>query len=293
MAAGSPSYSQFKAISDQVKANTLTKDAAINQLSSINFNQFLLQEIRSLVAPGFWLPPSVAVPIVREWVATQDERLLEIRAWLFANPKPLAKATLDQFIDGLRNPSSPLNIIVKDIVGQLATNGGTVPYVNPYTAGLIGVTETPAAEDPGTKEKLKDDLTKFFDKDSRSVLLGPSKKDSALRITLPPFLVAQLTGYEFEYNPKGDGATPPVAGSLKSWELCGILDDGRAEVIDIQDDNNEFKDALDKTHEFKITKPSGFFRTFELKITGPDHQNSMSFHLTGFRLNGLLKLTAT
>jgi hypothetical protein len=275
----SAEFQRFGAIAKQVSSGSLSPEEGLQQFLQIKYAEFDLAEIQQLLSAE-WLPLSERVSRVRNWLSVQDCRLLQMRAWLFANPAPLPKARLmNEFLPGLQSPSTPLDLNVTDIVRTLATCGGTQEFVNPLKAKLIQAKTVPASDET--------ELASFFD-DKRFKFLGPSKPDSALRITLPPFLLAQLSSYVLEYDPETSSGEV-VAGSLKSWDLSGFLDNEKEELIDRKEDNNQLRELGVKV-EFKV-EPKGFFRTFQIKTTAPDHQGGYSFHLTAFRLTGSLKLT--
>lgn len=271
-------FSRFDDVCRRVESSVTTPESAVQEIQSIDFLSFDIDQIQR-VQEASWLPDDTAVSIMKRWMRRQDEVLLELRAHLVVTPT-ISKDQLLTFIQAVRNPSLEPDLIVSDIIRQLATAGGTRAAVNPLTEKLI----TATASSELSEHKLAD----LFSFDPEKYFLTQSSGQQSFIVSLPPFLKVQLTAYKLRAPPKD--ANKRAQGGIQSWHLQASDDVKVFNVtLDLQTDNKDLQSAgAEKV--FPIAQPGsfGFFRHFKLTQDAPNHQGNNSILLAEFDITGKL-----
>ena len=272
-----PDAQRFEELSKSVTSGSMTPESALAEVEKMNFLLFDIDDIE-LVQNADWLPDDVAVKIMKEWMHQQDEILLKLRAHLVLTPT-ISKDRLKEFTEAIRSPSNEPDLIIKDVIEQIATAGGTRDALNPLTNGLISCSSQSEIGDHPMAHLFSFEKGKYY--------MSNSVQGQYLTVSLPPFLQLQVTEYTLGAPPKREGQA--AEGGMSSWQLEGSNDQKNWVTIDLQSDNKDLRRA-DSVKTFAVAEPEkrGFFTHFKLTHTGENHQGNFSIHLSKFDLSGKL-----
>lgn len=266
----------FANISNQVKAGSISVENALEQMKSINFNLFSIEEIQ-LVEDAEWIPDQEAVDIMKSWMRLHDQVLLELRAFLVLTPE-VSKDLLVQFVKATKMPSAPPSLVINNVFEALATAGGTRDFHNPVKHGLISVTSDPAAPNPESYENIfSKDMTVFYN--------STPVQNASIVFALPPFLRIQLESYQIG-TPKQSGAKK---GGLQGWviEVSNNPTQFTTQVAQVAGD--EQLNGSEKLVTYKVDNPTaGFFRYIKLTNAAQNHLGNLSLILKNFDISGKL-----
>jgi len=272
-------YELFLDICRRVESGELKADEGMSEIKDrkIQFLDFDIDQIQA-VQNAAWLSDEVAVDIMKSWMRRQDEILLLLRAHLVVRPT-ISKDRLLEFTRAVRNPAQEPDLIVEDIIYQLATAGGTRDAVNPMEEGLI--TAVPSSELPDHR------LCDMFSFQPGKYWLSQATQSQYVTITLPPFLKAHVVSYKLRGPPRAEGRK--AQGGISSWTLYASNDEKNFQTtLDIRTENKDLLEA-DSVAVFPVTSEQpGYYRCFRLVNTGVNHQNNLSIFLAGFDLTGKL-----
>lgn len=269
---------KFDDISSKVEKKEMTVEEALVAIKDIDFNLFTIDDIES-VQNASWLPDQEAVNIMKGWMRLQDQVLLELRAFLVVTPE-ITKDMLITFVKAAKIPSQVPSLTVENVINKLATAGGAREFKNPVTAGLIQIENSP-------KDSRAADLYKIFDPDPKNYYLSSPQQQSAIIITLPPFLKIQIEKYQIG-TPKGSSSKK---GGLQSWVL-EVTDDITAsnwkkQIAQVQNNTQLMTDNTTVTFDVDDPK-AGFYRHIRLMSTGQSHLGNLSMVLKNFDITGKL-----
>ena len=274
-----PDVEAFQNISNKVKEGALSPTEGEQQIKGLNFLSFDIDQIQ-LVQDATWLSDEFAVSILKGWMREQDRILLALRANLVITPE-ITKQRLLEFYEAARCPSHQPDLDVKNIIYLLATAGGTREYYNPIKYQLITYK---ISTDVERFQKSFEDL---FESGPGHYYLSSPHQDEYFIISLPSFLKVQLSSYTLGAPPR---LPQKAQGGIQSWHLQGSNDEINWTTIDIQheDPNLLLPDAV---HEYPISEPKGFFRSYKLTNMRPNHQGNLSIILGKFDINGQLLIS--
>ncbi|OHT16755.1 hypothetical protein TRFO_41608 [Tritrichomonas foetus] len=277
-----PEVEAFLSICEEYQSSNQIDDdrnQAISKLQSVDFMRFDINSIKR-VQDAQWIPNDLAVNILKKWMRQQDQLLLEMRAYLIFNPA-VSKVRLQEFATAIQSPSTPVNIIVENIIEKIATAGGARNFVNPLEQRLI-IAKQSVESSMGSSHPLKN----LFDLNDETYFVSQSTNNISLIISLPPFMKANLTAYTMKGPPR---LQQSKQGGPANWILQGLSkpdDFSDAVTIDQQNNNTDLRDPnSEKT--FNV-KQKGYFRHFRLLNTEKNHQDSFSIILRGFDITGTL-----
>ena len=269
-------FQQFKTIDDDVKTKKITPQEGEEALKSIDFLTFSAQEMETFSGAD-WISDDVAVSIMKSWKDESDKTLLELRGnalltSIFDVPK------LNGFIEATLNPSKKPNLIIENILNNMATASGTRDFVNPLTGHLISCSNH--------DNVLKEETFYLFDGNTDTTFTAKPSKDEFLLIRFPPFLRVKLTAYTI-------GAPKKTAGGIKSWTIYGTNDEiNYTPLHQVTDDKHLLapKPGVVAVHKYVIPNPvDEFFNAFKI-VTETNHTNNMSFIASTLDFDGIVTI---
>ena len=269
---------QFRAISSKVQNKEIDVPTALQQIKDINFLLFSIDDMKA-VQDAEWLPDQEAVNIMKSWMRLHDQVLLQLRAFLVVTPE-ITKDQLITFVKAVQIPSQVPSLTVENVIYKLATAGGAREFKNPITYGLITAETHP--KDPNKANELY----KIYGPDPTDHYLSSPQQQSAVIISLPPFLKIQIEKYQIG-TPKSQ-STSGKKGGLQSWVL-EVSDDmtNYKQIATVQNNTDLAQENI--THTFDADdKTAGFYRHIRLMSTSQSHLGNLSLVLKNFDITGKL-----
>lgn len=251
-------------------------NAAFEKIKNLDYTSFTIEQI-TLFKKETWLPDDFVVKIMKNWMRSQDQLLLEIRAYLVLHPS-LPSHRVMEIAKAIQNPSIQIDLTVENIIYTLATTGGSREFVNPYTQRIINVTHSCSSV-----PNIEHSIPKLFDNNKETFFLSPALVNFSIIISLPPFLNASLTSYKMQSH---------LDGGPSNWTLEGLEtpdDNSNAVLLDQQINNQDFIESYsEKVFPIEQKPYKQYFRHFKLKNTGINHQANNALKLSGFDFSGTI-----
>lgn len=264
---------KFEAVCAKVNSKEMAVDQALVEIKDIDFMRFSIDQMEK-VQNADWLPDEKYVEIMKGWIRLHDQVLLQLRAYLVVTPE-ITKEMLVNFVKAVQQPSEVPNITVDKIISLLATAGGTRPFVNPITQGLIKVS--------GTKPNVQSSYASVYDEDKDKHFSSLPEDKAHIIFELPPFLKAQVTKYYVGCSQKLNG--------ICNWSFEGTNDERLTDWKSIDTRKSDTKLARDcKLAEYEITNPESFefYRFFRIMIFDITHNQNKQLVLRDFDISGKL-----
>ncbi|OHT01391.1 hypothetical protein TRFO_31824 [Tritrichomonas foetus] len=271
-------YNSFCSIDDDVSNGKMSAENGEKAISNINFLKFDMIQMRRFRNAN-WISDEFVVNVLNAWLSNQNQVLREIQSNLVFTPN-LTKKQFSSLVQNISNPSEMKDLIVNNLIYQIATKSSQSEYVNPLKSGLISC----KTSDDGTYKNKS--LMSLFDNNSSTSFISQPRKDAFIIISLPSFLRLQL----FEYS-----LTAPIynddrkfQGSISSWSVLGSNDlNSFSDVLSTVTNNNDLsKSGAQKTFKVDKIKDGCYYQHFKIVQTSLNHVGNLSIPLAGLDLSG-------
>lgn len=266
-------YPKFEEISQKVNKE-ISKEEGEKLLEKIDFTTFSRKEILKF-SESEWISDEAAAKYLDVWENADNETSLQIRAYVLLT-NIIDKETLQKIVESTNSCRTDLNIVVNDILNNLATANGTREFMNPLAVNVIK-----AWIDPQDPQISQQGILNLFDGNPLTYLEASSMNHSII-IQLPSWLRVRMTSYKI--------SSPNNKGGIKTWTIYGSNDLSKWELISsVVDDDKLSYPQVENTYPVDEHCPNLYFNSFKIS-TKTNHNNGKTFIASSFDFSGKVTL---